>query len=228
MIFSELYNDIADQFGDTSAAMITRIKRYINWGQQDVCSRLDESDFLYGETSFSTVVSQNTYTLSATAEKLITLYSGVNRQVLTHVSREEIDSMDPSKSIAGNPIYWTEAGREADTGAMIIELYPIPSDIITVSYSFRKASVDMTDDADISIIPAKYHKILYLAGVAQCFDYDQDPSSLSYWTQYENMLETMKVDLLSGSEQKGVRMGRLGNVANSVGNLRLPPNHFNN
>ena len=50
MIFSDIYNAVADQVGDTSADNITRIKRYINWAQQDICSR-DNWDFLM-KTSF--------------------------------------------------------------------------------------------------------------------------------------------------------------------------------
>ena len=225
MTFIEIVNAIADQFGDASAAMIIRIKRYVNWSQQDVCSRLLGTDILFGTTTIATIASTGIYTLDATADKLIDLY--IDSNVIHHMTREELDSLDPSRESAGIPSYWTEAGRDAATGAMKIELYPIPSSVLTVTYNYRKAPTDMVADNSISIIPAKYHKVMYLGGVAQCYDYDQDPSSLTYWTQYDNMIDTMKTDLLSGSEDTKNGFRPYG-ARRSSQFAKLPPDHFSN
>jgi hypothetical protein len=297
MIFSTIYNNVVDQFGDTSAAMIVRIKRYINWCQQDVCSRLNEADFLYDDsviacyTPYSTgtvyalsttvtgvgttftsamvgrkiriggetdsyVISafvsttevtlesayrgtydtlaeattfeiyQDVYTLSSSAEKIIALTSNENNATLCHLSREEFNSLNPNSTTSGVPTHWTENGRNATTGAMIIQLYPYPSTSAGIDYEFRKASTDLSGDSDVSIIPPKYHNVLYLGSVAQCYDYDQDPSSLTYWTQYENLIEQMTTDLMAGSEDRKNRFKPYGASRRTRG--ILPPDHFQN
>lgn len=229
MIFSDIYNDVADQFGDTSAAMITRIKRYVNWSQQDVCSRIPEADFLYGNTTFATVNATKTYALSPTSdvvEKVIDLIHPTTKATINHVTRYELDNIDATRAATGLPYAWTEAGRSA-TGVIQVELYPVPNTAVSITYNYRKAPVDLVNPTDVSIIPSKYHNILYLGAVAQCYDYDQDPSSLTYWTQYNNKLEDMIKDLMSGSEDRRNALKAYG-TSRKVSSLRLPPNHFTN
>jgi hypothetical protein len=72
MTFASLYNNVADQYGDTSATMITRIKRYINWCQQDVVSRANW-DFTYDTGTFDCVASTEVYALDSAVGKIISI-----------------------------------------------------------------------------------------------------------------------------------------------------------
>ena len=226
MTFTEIYTAAADQFGDTSAAMIVRIKRYINWSQQDVCARLDTGDFLYKASTIATVAATKLYSLASDAEKVMDITISGAKWLLDHVTREDLDNLDPARTATGTPYYWTEAGRDA-SGYLQIELYPVPDAIVTLGYNYRKASTDLSNDSDKSIIPAKYHKVLYLGALAQCYDYDQDPSSITYWTQYDNMVETMRQDLMSGSEDNKTAFQPYG-FRNTNPQARLNPSHFRN
>ena len=227
MQFSEITDAVADQFGDDSSDMLTRIKRYVNWSQDEICSRIPEADFLYGDDDITTVDGTSQYTLSADADKLINISSETIKTNLSHIDRVFLDSVDPARETEGTPTMWTEVGRDA-TGAMIIELYPTPDSAETISYHYRKTPTDLSGDTDISIIPPKYHNILYLGALAQCYDYDQDASSLTYWTQFENKIETMKQDYMAGSEDNKNRFKPFGSSAVGSSSLRLPPDHFNN
>jgi hypothetical protein len=226
MQFLEIQTAVSDQFGDTSAAMVTRIKRYINWCQQDICSKLDTADFMYATTTFNTANATKVYSLASTVGKVIDILNPASRIPLGHVTREELDNLDPARSSSGTAYYWTEAGRDA-TGYMQVELYPVPTGVVALTYNYRKLSVDLSGDTGLSIIPVQYHRLLYLGAVAQCYDYDQDPSSLTYWTQYDNAIEDMKKDLMSGSEDTRQGFRPFGKV-NRTPQARLDPNHFNN
>lgn len=295
MTFTEICSAVTDQFGDTSAAMLVRVKRYVNWCQQDVASR-ENWEFIFddsyiqctapyetgtvyvsattltgvdtvftsgmvgrkirigGESDYYTIsaftstteltldqtyrgtydtlaeattytIYQDIYSLGSTVEKVIAIISPDNTQRIGHISKAEMLSMNPNPTSTGTPYLWTEAGRDSN-GYMQIQLSNIPDSNYVLYYWFRKRLTDMTEDSTVSVIPVKYHRVLYLGAMAQCYDYDQDPQSASYRAEYENMIEDMKKDLISGSEDIYNVMGTVGTKSNKFFNL--PPEHFSN
>lgn len=296
MQFSEITSAIADQFGDTSAAMLTRIKRYVNWNQQDVASR-DDWDFIFedsyiqttapyttgtvyasgttlngvgttftaamvgrkvrigGEQDYYTIsayvsgteltlsqtyrgtydtvgeaisytIYQDVYSLGSTVEKIINMVQTGSNQRIGHISRTQFTMINPNPTSTGTPYLWTEAGRDS-VGNIQIQLSNIPDSNYIIYYLFRKRLTDLSADTDVSLIPVKYHRVLYLGGMAQCYDYDQDPQGASYRAEYENMIEQMRIDLMSGSEDTYNPMGVYGSSVPDK-SLRLPPAHFEN
>ena len=292
--FSELITAVNDQFGDSSTAMNTRIKRYINWSQQDVCSRhtwdflLKRSFFqctddyttgtvdatngsatitgtstvftsgmvgrkirvgtdseFYTIATFTSTTSidldqtyvgstvtgktyaiyQDEYSLATDVEKIIDLYNPTLAYKLKNISRQEFDALIPNPQSYGNPEYWIEAGRDSSENRKV-QVYLIPDSTYVIYYWYRKELSDLSADTDTSSIPAKYHKLLYLGGIAQCYEYDNDPQANNYWAQYENMLEAMKGDYGVGSEDSVLT---LRSIDSGIPNkLRLPPGHFEN
>jgi hypothetical protein len=296
MQFSDIYNSVADQIGDTSTTNITRIKRYINWSQQDVCSR-ENWDFLmkqsyfqctapyttgtavatngsttitgtdtawtssmvgrklkfdadseyytiasvesatsltlnqaYLEDTISTAeeysIYQDIYSLDSDVEKIVSMSCPTSNEKIVSISRQEMDYMDPSPFSSGIPNYYTEVGRDS-SGYKQVQLYNVPDDSYVIYYWYRKQIADLSGDSDESVIPSKYHQLLYFGGCFQYYDYDQDESGTVYRAQYENMLENMRKDYISGPEDKITTLGSYGN--SSVGpTIQLPPQHFKN
>ena len=292
--FSDIYNNVADQFGNTSTAMITRIKRYINFTQQDIASRanfeflmkksffqctvpyttgtvyasgttltgvdttftsamvgrkiriggeseyytisaftsttvltLDQSyigtyDTLAEATTYS--IYQDIYSLTSDADKIITLTNPSQSYKLKHVARQEYDAVEPNPLSTGTPEIWIPAGRDSNNYIQV-QLHLIPDDNYVIYFWYRKRLSDLSADTDISLIPIKYHKLLYLGAVAQAYEWDGDNQANNYWAQYENMIGDMINDLESGAEDA---VPVLRSIDEGVGTsrLRLPPEHF--
>jgi hypothetical protein len=295
--FTELYSAVTDQLGDTSTSTTTRVKRYINWTQQDIASRRNwpfllerssiqciapystgevsvtdgdatvtgsgttftaamvgrkirfngqaeyytiatftsdtalELDQTYSGTSDANAtysIYKDEYSLAATAEKIVNITLPSKNYRLANVGRTEFDTSLPSPKSEGAPDFWVDAGTDSNN-YLLIQLSPIPDDDYVVYYWYRKRLTDLSADADVSLIPTKYHKLLYLGGCAQTYEQDENPIANNYWTQYENMIEEMKSDLGSGAEDSVLvlrSIDELGPV--SVSKLRLPPEHFRN
>ena len=297
MTFATIYNAVADQVKDSSTAMITRIKQYINWTQQDIASR-GNWDFLYTDSFFqctspyttgtalpsngstsvvgtdtswdssiigkkirfaSTVeyytisavgstttltldqnyvgttptsavtyeIFENIYSLDSDVENVISMTNPTLNAKLHYISKQRLDDLDPNIQTSGVPYIWTESGLDSSDYPQI-RVYPYPNSNYVIYYSYRKSLTDLSGTTDISLIPVKYHKLLYLGAVAQVYDYLQDPSSLTYWTQYENMLDDMKSDLISGSEDNITVINSNRGQRTNSSTLRLPPAHFSN
>jgi len=224
MTFSEIYNAVVEQFGDTSDTMKTKAKRYVNWTQQDAASRFDWP-FLMGTANFTTADGTATYSANAAAEKIIDIRNTSKDMKLYKLSRQEFDAKIPDPTSEGSPELWIDAGSSSNI--LQIQFYPIPDAIYTLPYWYRKRLTDMTLDADISEIPLKYHKLLYLGGLAQCYEYDENPMANNMWAQYENMLGEMQTELMGGSEDEIPVLRSVDELhINTVSDLRLPPDHF--
>jgi len=223
--FSDTYNAVADQFGDTTTPMITRIKRFINWTQQDIAARRNW-EFLLKTADITTVASTSTYSLASDADKVIDIINTTTRAKLGFTSRQEFDARVPYTTSTGSPSVWIPAGRDTN-GYLKVQLYLTPDAEYTLPYWYRKRLTDLSADADVSLIPLKYHKLLYLGAVAQVYEYDTNPMANNYWVQYENMINDMIDDLESGSEDSVISL-RSTDEGSGYRTASLPPDHFSN
>lgn len=194
MLFSEIYGAVQDSVDDTSAAGLVRIKRYINWGQQDLASRKN-GEFLRDSSTLSLAAGTEEYALPATVDKLFALRDTTNNKYITRIDYKTLieNYPDPSET-TGLPQYWYNTGLDA-TGNVKIKFYPVPDSVATINYDYYKRLTDLSADGSTPIIPARYHQLLVDFALWHWFEKEQDPQANYYATKYENGIEKMLADV---------------------------------
>ena len=179
----------------------------------------DDADATY-------IIYQDIYSLASDAEKVIDISNPSNSEKLQYISNQQLDVLDPNPQSTGIPELWTDAGIDSN-GYLQIQLYQPPDDNYVIYYRYRKRLTDQVADTNISEIPVKYHDLLYLGGLAQAYEYDNNPLATTIWTRYENRMNDMEKDIQTGSEDS-VSTLKSSDDGGGVPTLRLPPSHFNN
>ena len=72
-------------------------------------------------------------------------------------------------------------------------LFPTPDTVLNLYIDYLRVATDMSADADVSIIPAKWHTTVLMQG-AKChaFDFLDDTRSKDAWKLFGALLEEMK------------------------------------
>jgi hypothetical protein len=186
---------------------------------------LDQSYLGDSDDDLTYIIYQDIYSLASDVDKITDMACPSLSQKLYHISRQEFDARESNPQSVGVPRYHIPAGIDS-SGYQQIQLFPIPGDEYIIYYWYRKLLSDLAEDTDISKIPTKYHKLLYLGALAQTYEYDGNPMSNNIWTQYENMILNMIEDLSSGSEDSILVVRSTDEVTIGTPPVRLPPDHY--
>lgn len=151
---SDMAEQVAENYGDTSDITITKAKKWINRAGI-IFSEVGDWRFLnvYGEI-LSTVVSQELYEVTPSGtnkvNKILTLYSSqpIQRRIQL-IEDRQFRRLYPNNTATGFPYYYREAGRSTTVlDVPIIGLYPIPDSIITLRYDFKRQIPMLINDTD--------------------------------------------------------------------------------
>ena len=107
---------------------------------------------------------------------------------------QRLNNRTPASYSSGN-LYYTLSGLDSSKYQKIRFSHYFGTTLYTFNYTYYKTLTDLSATTDASLIPSKYHKILYLGAVAQVFEFLKDDRSNNYWAQYENMIKDMERDL---------------------------------
>jgi hypothetical protein len=181
-------------------------------------------DTLAEATAYS--IYQDEYSLTSDVEKIICFANPTLSDNLIYESRQSFNARVPNPTGEGTPDVWVPAGR--DTSDYVkIQLSPIPGEAYVIYYWYRRKLADLSGDTDVSDIPVKYHRLLYLGGLAMLYEWDGNDQSNNEWAKYENLIIDMKKDLETGSEDSIIVLGSV-DEAGGPGEAKLPPAHFAN
>lgn len=145
---------------------------------------------------------------SSTVDRILSIKQTVSPQVLVEVSKEKFDSMQPDPETTGTPRVYVMAGKDSSDYWQFV-LWPTPDEVINLQIEFLKAALDLSADADVSIIPSKWHVSAMLQGAkAQAFDFMDDTRAPGAWKLFNDMLNEME----KGYEPSKAKMRILGSV----------------
>jgi len=107
------------------------------------------------------------------------------------------------------------------------KLWPNPDAIINLSVYYIKAAVDMTLDADISVIPEKWRTSLLIdAAEVEAFDFLDDGRSDTQEVFFQKGLEEMKTEYEIGLHRHRVTTAADNQpVGGNLGYMPLPFNY---
>ena len=204
--YSDLQAAVQDTVGDTNAAGLARIKRYINFGQQRVASLFDWPFLKTTDATITTAANDEEYSLASDFAKMIAMRDTTNENWLTEMSKKDFDASKPAVSTtedAGYPEYWYATDLDSSNYQQI-KLYPVPDGIYTITYDYYKTLADLSADTDVSDIPAKYHQALVDYACFKYYQKEQDEQATQFHQEFQNTMADMMADLKYESENLAV------------------------
>lgn len=230
--FSQLYTDGQTQADDSSSTALTIIKSGINEAYADIAASRDW-DGLLDYATVSTVAGTEEYTpvtSSSSVERIRRIKSIVNQtsnQFLQNVDKELFRQNIPyvnTTTDRGTPTMWYFSENDSNRD-MKIKLYPVPDQAYTLNVEYYKEPLELTNDADVPLIPDQYQYGLVYLGLAKYFEYQQDTLATYYRQLYEEykrkilLNEWDNVDKMPAMTTQNVNQsyvkGKIGRIYNA-------------
>lgn len=172
------------------------------------------------------------YSTSANVDRIIQVFQDVLPYQLIETTPEYFQSFNPGFLSSGTPRLYCIAGIDATTGAGVPQfiLWPNPDAVINLRIDYLTVATDMVADADISVIPAKWHTTVLMEGAkAQAFSFLDDSRYANAVTLFKNMIEEMKTEYEIGLHRHRVMTAADNQpVGGNLGYMPLPFNYPRN
>lgn len=172
------------------------------------------------------------YSTSTNVDRIIQIFQDVLPYQLIETTPEYFQSFNPGFLSSGTPRLYCMAGIDASTGAGTpqFRLWPSPDAVINLRIDYYTVATDMSADADISVIPAKWHTTTLLEGAkAQAFSYLDDSREQQSIALFANMLEEMKNEFENSLHRHRVMTAADNQpVGGNLGYMPLPFNYPRN
>lgn len=147
-----------------------------------------------GTTSYTTgtcKIRRILYSLPTNIDRLTDLRQSVTKLKVELIGRIEFDKIVPDPDNTGTPAYAYLSGMTA-AGAWQMSLYPLPSAIINLQGRGYLKITEMTTDAEVPLIPAKWHNaLIFLALALYGHDYIDDTRRQSAENRAKEMIKEM-------------------------------------
>lgn len=165
------------------------------------------------------------YSTSTSVDRIIQVFQDVLPYQLIETTPEYFQSFNPGFLSSGTPRIYCMAGTDS-TGAPQFRLWPNPDSVINLRMDYFPVATDMVADADVSVIPAKWHTTILLEGACiPAFKFLDDSRYANSVTLFNAWLEEMK-----GEYEIGLHRHRVMTAADNQpvgGNLGFMPLPFN-
>lgn len=187
--FGPVSETIDAQFtGDNVDPIVDRIKDWTNEVYTEICNS-GYWRFLETESSFSTLIDQETYTLDADClvNRIINVREMETPSLLNRIDFKAIDKSypDTSDTSTGTPSYYYFENNE-------MSLFPVPNAVITINYRYYKTVTEMSEATDVPLIPEHWKWVLVNGVLVRANQYLQDQSFADVQIQYFNGLLQMR------------------------------------
>jgi hypothetical protein len=179
-------NNLADETVDA-----TKATSWLNDAYKDVASRSDWS-WLQASSSFNTVIDDYNYSLAANCTSLYQMrtkdyyLTPRSRQWLFDNHPEYPEYTDAGDIQTGNPTDYVFFGNE-------VWLYPIPEDVRTVYYLYRKTISDLSGGTDEPLMPEEHREVIALGAYLKWLVADEADKYMidNAKNEYEQRIQTM-------------------------------------
>lgn len=137
------------------------------------------------------------YPLSANADRVLDIKNNNTPIKTFETDIRTLDSVSPDLQATNNTYAYVAWGIVTDStsnnyGNILIQPYPFPSDARLLWVKTYLRVSDMSNNTDVSVIPAKWHHILIFGANALAFMYLRKTDIATLWFQeYEKKIEDM-------------------------------------
>lgn len=164
------------------------------------------------------------YSTSTAVDRILQIKQSVTPYQLTEVGKEYFEQYEPDQQSTGTPRVFRMAGYDAN-GAPQFQLWPTPDAVINLTIDYLRAATDLSADADVSIIPAKWHTSVLIQGaVAQGLDWDDDSRATKAMAEFGDSLEIMKQNYEPSASRQRV-MRAIDEQPTYTGPIPFPSNY---
>lgn len=173
----QIVTAVRDEISEPVPGFVTdvELKRWINRAHYD----------LIEVAGIESATSQSITTASGTESYALATDVGLVEQV------ELVDTANATLFTLLRPLSIERRdteGKGKPAGYYVLEgkLYvvPLPDDVYTLRVWYTRAGVTLVNDADVPIIPARYHDLLTLFAVSQAKRKGDDPAYVTYIQDY--------------------------------------------
>lgn len=172
------------------------------------------------------------YSTSSNVDRIIQVFQDILPYQLIETTPEYFQSFNPGFLSSGTPRLYCMAGIDATTGAGVpqFRLWPNPDAVINLRIDYFTVATDMSADADISVIPAKWHTTTLLEGAkAQAYSFLDDSRYAGSVQLFNVLIEEMKTEYEIGLHRHRVMTSADNQpVGGNLGYMPLPFNYPRN
>lgn len=142
------------------------------------------------------------YSLSSSADRIIDIRNWNTPLKLIEVDPRTLDDRRPNPQSSGTSSAFIAYGYDS-SGNLQISPYPFPNDGRLLEFRTLKRLSDMSADADLSVIPAKWHNVVVWGALALGFAFERKWDASGYWNQeYEKkIIDMLKQQRTSEDDQ---------------------------
>lgn len=172
------------------------------------------------------------YSTSTTVDRIIQVFQDVLPYQLLETSPEFFQSFNPGFLSSGTPRLYAPAGIDSSSGSGTVQfrLWPTPDAVINLRIDYYTTATDMSADADISVIPAKWHTTTLLEGAkAQAYSFLDDSRYGGSVQLFNTLIEEMKTEYENSLHRHRVMTAADNQpVGGNLGYMPLPFNYPRN
>lgn len=172
------------------------------------------------------------YSTSTNVDRIIQVWQDILPYQLIETSKEYFQSFNPGFLSSGTPRLYCTAGIDSSSGAGTPQfvLWPTPDAVINLRIDYLTVATDMSADADISVIPAKWHTTVLLEGAkAQAFSFLDDTRYRDSLALFQDMIDEMKTEYENSLHRHRVMTSSDNQpVGGNLGYMPLPFNYPRN
>lgn len=161
---------------------------------------------IYSGSALTFTVRKFYYSTSAAVDRILQMKQAITPYQLREMDKEGFDKMMPNPSDVGTPLVYVMAGKDATDFWQFI-LWPSPNIVANLYIDYLQAATDLVADADVSIIPAKWHTSVMLDGAKWLgYGFNDDTRVDAARQNFFNGIEAMKQEMMpSRSENRVIR-----------------------
>lgn len=169
------------------------------------------------------------YSTSTSVDRIIQVWQDILPYQMLESTPEYFQSFNPGFLSSGPPRICLVAGVDS-IGAPQFRLWPNPDAVINLRIDYFPVATDLVADADISIIPAKWHTTVLVEGAkAQAYSFMDDSRYGNSVSIFDAMLEEMKSEYDISLHRHRVMMSADNQpVGGNLGYMPLPFNYPRN
>jgi hypothetical protein len=181
---------------------------------------------IYTASAATFTVRKRFYSTSSSVDRIVQIYQDVLPYQLIQTSPEYFQAYNPGFLSSGTPRIYLVSGLDS-SGYPQFRLWPNPDAVINLYVDYVKIASDMSADADVSSVPAKWHTTVLLEGAKmQAFSFLDDARYAQSATVFARMLEEMKNECDIGLRRHRVMTATDNQpVGGNLGYMPLPFNY---
>lgn len=132
------------------------------------------------------------YATSSSVDRILSIRQTITPYQLKEATITQFHLFDPDPDSTGTPTVYFMLGRNSSK-VWQFGLYPIPDSVINLYVEYLPIATDLSDDNDVSIIPAKWHTSVLLSGALwKGADFIGDSRAPRYRDEFILGIEQMK------------------------------------